>query len=187
MKLNRLWDNYLFGIFKMNAPQDWTLAQIKSAYAGFLAGNRCYTNGHGPEDHRSDVLGVNLDQPYMAKETILTSGAIVMILDNAKRYKKAGEWYYKIAILDGNKKPPALPPNGEMSPFVHWATNSRRELFREPDGTLTGREDIVTKFPQLDGNDCPMINMGDGSFDFIPCNRVRILEAGEAWPCPYNY
>jgi hypothetical protein len=190
MKLNRKWDNFLYAFFCMASP-GWTDKERKAAYARFLASNRCYTNGHGPDRYRSDVLGANQDQPYMAKETIFTTGAILIVLDNARRYLKAREYYFKVYIMDGNKNPPPLPADASISPIVHWATNSARILTRNSDGSVEGREDIINRFPQLhkdnfDG-DVPMINMGDGSYDFVPCNRLRILEQGEPWPYPYVF
>ena len=190
MKLTPAWQNYWFGLLKLAAP-GMTTGELKRAWARLTAGNRCYTNDHGSEDHADYINATNWNKPPMAKETIFTTGAILMVLDDAKRYYMAREWYYKVAILDGNKKPPALPASAAVSAFTHWATNSARLLTRDGDGTLEGREDIVNRFPQLHTEthdyDVPVPNMGNGSFDYVLVNRLRILGQGEAWPYPYNF
>ncbi|MFA6213454.1 MAG: hypothetical protein WC714_28715 [Candidatus Obscuribacterales bacterium] len=167
-----------------------TEAQVDNAFYRLTGGHKCYTNGKGSDTLACYPTGTNLDQGPMMKETILTSGAIVKLLDGAHAYSLRDGDHYKFAILDGNKAPPALPTTADLSWATHWASNSRREL-RWEDGKLLGPEKLVTRFPE--GHigdfdyDVPVPNMGDGDFDFIPCNRVRILSPGEPFPSPYNW
>lgn len=186
MRLNRKWQLYWYGLLRMSAP-NMSEKDLKKAWAQLTAGNRCYTNGQGSEDHADYINGTNLDKPAIGKETILTQGAIVAILEHGKLYSKRGELCYKIAMLDGTKNPPPLPANASISPWTHYATISRRQLDQAPNGQWYGREDMVIRFPQLGGDDVPVPNMGNGPFDFIPANRVRVLKADEDWPEPYNW
>lgn len=185
MKLTRPWQNYWFGLLKLAAPT-WEVGNLKRAWASLTKSDRCYTNGKGSDILADYINGQNLDKGPMMKETIFTTGAILSILDHGKVYAMRGGLYYKIAILDGRKNPPALPTSIERSPWLHWATISRREL--EWNGSnWTGREDYVIRFPQLDGLNVPVPNMGYGTFDYVPVERIRILAAGEVAPDPYIY
>ena len=131
------------------------------------------------------INGNNLDKGPMMKETIFTTGAILQILDHAKIYAKRGGLYYRVLIMDGNKNPPPLPSHAGLSPLVHWATVSRREL-EYVDGKWIGREDIINPFPQLGGMSVPVPNMGNGTSDYVPVERIRILQPGEQFPNPYR-
>ena len=184
MKLTRPWQNYWFGLLKLAAP-GWSEADLKRAWASLTKSDRCYTNGKGSDVLADYINGNNLDKGPMMKETIFTTGAILQILDHAKIYAKRGGLYYRVLIMDGNKNPPPLPSHAGLSPFVHWATVSRREL-EYVDGKWVGREDIINPFPQLGGMSVPVPNMGNGTSDYVPVERIRILQPGEEFPNPYR-
>jgi len=76
--------------------------------------------------------------------------------------------------------------NHRTTPWLIFkATISRREGF-DPSTGQWAREDIVIPFDQLQSHDVPIPFMGNGPWNYIDAERIRLLPEASPLPDPYR-
>jgi len=160
--------------------------EIKQAFKSATKGDRAFTNRHGWDYGYADYInGENPGADPMEQETINCGGNVVELLSDVIRI--GGSDVYQVATLDGNRPPPdPLVINHRTTPWLIFkATISRREGF-DPSTGQWAREDIVIPFDQLQSHDVPIPFMGNGPWNYIDAERIRLLPEASPLPDPYR-
>jgi hypothetical protein len=193
MPLTRAWQKYwvdLFSLSLYNKLYDGLDATQKNiinlAFKSVTKGNRAFTNRRGWDDGYADYInGVNINASPMEQETINCGGNVVELLSDIVRV--GGKNVYQIVTLDGNQPPPnPLEVNHQTTAWlVFKAIISRREGF-DPRTGKWAREDLAIPFDQLQSHDVPIPFMGEGPFNYIEAERIRVLPDSSSVPDPYR-
>lgn len=179
---------YIFGMFLRVAwsngmpDNDATTEWAKNQWRVATRHNAFWTNNSGNDNGLADYInGTNLNSKPMQAETIMTGGAALEILDNAKIYKIRLIDCYKFKTLNAYGNMPDLK---DFDPYIQttqtfFATTSTRDVLS--DGTLK-----VMPLGPLGSMNCPFPILGNGEYNFIDKNLVELLPVGSPIPNPYN-
>lgn len=167
---------FWFELLVRCAPSSVTLVALKKAWASLTADDRAFTNGAGSYTRADYINKTNLDAGPMRFITMATGGAILDIVGGPFQSGGVQCWQVKtinVAKLIGD-------------PFtVFWATVSARDGYNIATRKWSN-EKIEQRFPQLNGNNVPVPVFSSADAGLIPCDRVRVLNAGDVIPSPYT-
>lgn len=173
-ELQEFWFSFLVtsGQSAMSPPE------LKNAWRSLIKGDRAFTNKHGPGDGYNDYINgeINGGKGVMF-EPIITGGNVVEIIGPITN--KNGVPHWPIRVIDATKS------IVKFEWQIFDATISRREGYNPNTGKWS-REDIEIPFDQLGGLPVPVCLFSLSDVNFIPADRVRVLEPDEEIPNPYN-
>lgn len=167
----------------------------KIAFKNFWQGYRAYNNGTGWRQGLMDCInGINIGAKVMQYTPSISGGAVIGILEYPRVFGVAGEDCWKIITMNGKRPPPSIEKvNETMWPEVVFSCVVSCRAEPNSDYTKWGREDLSRSFGYFGAKDVhgPLLSNGDPgmdfAFNFIPCNRVVVIEPGEPIPSPYKY
>ena len=148
--------------------------------------DQAFTNYMGSDTRADYINGTNLDKEPMGFEPIITGGNVVWLTDLYLRNIK-GISCYKIHSVDTSKAlPPITEVNNKLTAWLVFSATTSKRIVEE--GThIILREDVEEPFWWLDGNNVPVPLFGLESTNYIPADRVRILQNNEEIPSPYHF
>lgn len=154
--LTRDLQEYWYGELCKRNP-NMSEAARKTGWKSLTRGWGAVTNKFGSEGYADYINGTNLDKEPMRLEPIVMGGTILTLLGRARMYSEA---CYKI-LTD--------------------SFTIRTGMFYTP--TISRRDRTVIPFSQFDNPLVPIMTK-DKQYNYIPQNRVRILEDDET-PSPF--
>lgn len=181
---------FWFTCLKLSAPT-WSDDDLFNAWRQLTRGDAAFTNLHGHNNGYADYIrDVNVGEKAMSFEPIVTGGAILEIIGDPVRLAGMQVDHWPIAVIDARAAMPdpatVLRGGARWPGFTFDATISRREGY-DPETGKFAREDLEIPFGMLGGRSVPVPVWTMGDRNWIPCDRVRILQPGEAMPSPYNF
>jgi hypothetical protein len=171
VELTRPIQEWYFEIFSAAAKGSMTETQLKKAWAGFWAHGRAFNDGLGTTQGRNDWINKpNGEGEGIGMNKIVCSGATLEIIGGPENV--AGEACWKIRTFN--------------SAAMDLSATPRTHPYQFFDATNATRDGRIEPFPQLGmlPIPTPIISRNMG-YDFIPCDRVRVLGQDEALPSPY--
>jgi hypothetical protein len=195
VELTKPIQEWYFKIFSEAAKGTMTITQLKKAWASFWLAGRAFNDHLSSADGYIDwinnpngvvkgFIGLMAKAAFMVRSVIVRaqgiglnaivcSGAVLEILEWPRTFMVYGEPCWKISTFNSaHMDYTATPTNhGKYKFFI--ATNATR---------IDGIED----FPQLGGLPIPTPIIGKNrDYEYIPCDRVRVLSQTEMIPSPY--
>lgn len=189
-----MYRNYAFCAFGTFYPSDEQMEILKPSWEFFLQGNRAWTNGWGldsnqnGDQHSECIYGINAGYSPWRLDGLNSGGNIVMITGEPVRIRGALSWpidsldplkRYHVEQTNILTRPDLFP----VSTICRW----EEEGYQVIDGRLrmTYRVNPFSHSSRPGGH-WPFLNVAAGGKNYIPVERVRVLEPGEAIPNPYN-
>jgi hypothetical protein len=173
--LGRAQQEAWFELLKLAAPTFMDLKTLKKAWTSITADDKAFTNKAGSATRADWINMTNLAAGPMRFCTVTVGGAVHEIVGGPTNKNSEPCWEVRAANYI----------KLHFDPFtVFWATSSCRSGMNLWNRKWAN-EQIEEPFWNLDGHPVmvPMFSVTDTVF--IPCNRVRVLNAGDTIPSPY--